>query len=446
MKGTDDLSQTLAQFAAGLSFASAPGPARHAAVRTTLNVVALATAAARRPSVELTLDRHRRLGTPARWSLFGREERAGSFVAPLVNAMAAHVDDYDDTHLPTVVHPGAPIVPAALVAAEHAGASGAETMSGILAGVEVGLRVADGVCPEHLVRGWHPTGTGGHIGAAVAAGRVLGLDPEQMQAALALGVAQAAGLLTVNGTMTKAFHPAKAAADGFEAALLAQQGMTGPATPIESPFGFARATSPKVDLDRMVDDLGARWEIEKNAIKPYACGIVSHAAIDAARTLRDHLAPDEIESIEARVPQIVLDAMGIEDPQDALETKFSVYHCIAVGLLDDAGGPPQFSDERAIAPDVREVRQRVRTVVDPDVPKAAVHLTVTTTDGREFVEEVIHATASTEKPMTDEQLQTKARGLLEPVLGAERATKVIQHAEGLPDADGVAELFAATWW
>lgn len=441
-----EVTDLLAEWATGVSYADADPVVQHAARRTTLNVVALATAAARRTSVELTLDLHRRLGTPSTLSLFGREERAGTFAAPLVNAMAAHVDDYDDTHLPTIVHPGAPIVPAALAAAEARGASGAEAMTGILAGVEVALRVADGICPEHLERGWHPTGTCGHLGAAVAAARVLGLDHDGVRRALSLAASQSAGLLTINGTMTKGFHPAKAAANGYEAALLAEQGLGGPEAAIESPIGLAAATSPKIDLDRMVDDLGSRWEIERNAIKPYACGIVSHAAIDAAIALRDRVRPDQIADIRVRVPEVVVTAMGIEDPADELETKFSVYHCVAVGLVDGAGGPPQFSDERARADDVVAVRRKVQVVVDPAVPVAAVVLTITTTDGREHVEEVLHATASAERPMTDVQLEHKARGLLEPVLGREGATDVLERASTLGDADGVGDLFASTRW
>lgn len=441
---TDAITHTLAEFAATLDIADVSADAHHATVRTLTNGIALAVGAAHHPSVELTLGVQRQLGSQPTLALIGREERLGVFGAPLVNGMAIHVEDYDDTHLRTVVHPAAPILPAVLGAAQLAGASGADAMSGLLAGVEVALRVANGICPEHFDLGWHLTGTAGHIGAAAAASRVLGLDADQTVVALALGATQAAGLTAANGTMTKGFHPGKAAADGLEAALLAQAGLTGPARPIEGRRGFAPVASPKVDLDEMVDALGTRWEMQDNAIKPYACGIVSHAAIDAAIALRERVSPDEIDHLEARIAKVVLEVMGIEDPRDGLQSKFSVHHCVTVGLLDGDGAPPQFSDARAVAPDVVALRGRVRAVIDPDVPKGAVWLCARTTDGREIIEEVRHATASAERPMTDEQLERKVQGLTVPVLGEHGAVDLWRRCAGLGADEDVEALLAAT--
>jgi len=446
MMTDDNISRTLAEFAANLQFAKVPEGARYATRRLLVNTVALATAAARRTSVEMMLRLQQELGSPEMVAVLGRPERLSLFGAPVINGMAAHVDDFDDTHLPTIVHPGAPVVPAVLALAEHRGIDGHETMSAILAGVEVSLRVADAISPGLINRGWHPTATAGHIGAAVACARLLGMNAEEVHRALAFGMAQASGVLTINGTMTKAFHPGKAAANGVETALLIEAGWDAFERPIEGDAGFARITAPTVDFDRMVSDLGVRWETEANAFKPYACGIVSHAAIDAAVALRARIGDAAIDAVDVRVPQIVLDAMGIEDPQDELQTKFSVYHCVAVGLLDGAGGPPEFSDERAVAPDVVDLRRRTRVTIDAEVPVGAAFLTVRTVDGVEHREDVIHATASAERPMTDAELESKVRRLMEPVLGIAGATRVMDLCAGLADADAVDELIAATIW
>jgi len=442
----DHVSRTLSEFAAGLRFSEVPEGARYATRRLLINTVALATAAARRTSVEMVLRLQQELGSPEMVAVLGRPERLSLFGAPVINGMSAHVDDFDDTHLPTIVHPGAPVVPAVLALAEHRGIDGHEVMSAILAGVEVSLRVADAISPGLINRGWHPTATAGHLGSAVACARLLGMDAEQVHRALAIGMTQASGVLTINGTMTKAFHPGKAAANGIEAALLVEAGWEAFDHPIEGEAGLARLMAPTVDFDRMVSDLGIRWETEANAFKPYACGIVSHAAIDAAVALRDRIGGVAIESVDVRVPQIVLDAMGIEDPRDELQTKFSVYHCVAVGLLDGAGGPPEFSDERAVAPDVVDLRQRTKVTIDASVPVGAAFLTVRTADGAEHREDVINATASAERPMTDAELETKVRRLMEPVLGVEGATRVMQLCEQLAGAPSVDELIAATVW
>lgn len=446
MTNGDRVSRTLAAFAADLRFSTAPEGARYATRRLLVNTVSLATAAARRTSVDMMLRLQQELGGAEQVAVLGRPERLSLFAAPVVNGMSAHVDDFDDTHLPTIVHPGAPVVPAVLALAEQRGIDGHEVMSAILAGVEVSLRVADAISPGLINRGWHPTATAGHLGSAVACARLLGMDADHVHRALAIGMAQSSGVLTINGTMTKAFHPGKAAANGIEAALLVEAGWDAFEEPIEGAAGFARITAPTVDFDRMISDLGVRWETEANAFKPYACGIVSHAAIDAAVALRDRIGGADIESVDVRVPQIVLDAMGIEDPKDELQTKFSVYHCVAVGLLDGAGGPPEFSDERAVAPDVVDLRRRTKVTIDAEVPVGAAFLTVRTTSGEEFREDVIHATASAERPMTDAELETKVRRLMEPVLGVDGASRVMQLCEQLDAAPSVIELVAATVW
>lgn len=439
-----ELTRTLAEFALEHRYAEVPATTQAATLRTIRNAVGLAVGAAEHHSVVTTREVAGSLRAEPRLSLLGREQQLGTFSAPLVNAMAMHVEDYDDTHLRTIVHPGAPIVPAALGAAELAGADGGEVCSGVLVGVEAALRVANSICPEHFDLGWHLTGTAGHLGAAVAAGRVLGLTLDQLVAAIGLGVTQAAGFTSANGTMTKALHPGKAAADGLEAALLARRGFTGPAEPLVGRRGFATIASPRLDVAEILGDLGQRWEGELNAIKPYACGIVSHAAIDAAKAVRAQVDAADLDEIEVRIPKVVLEVMGISDPGNALESKFSVRHCVAVGLVDGDGSPREFSDERAVAPDLVAVRDRVTPVIDSSVPKGAAVVRATTGDGREFVEEVIHATASAERPMTDGELAGKFRKLTEPRLGPSGAEHLWSAVEQLPAAPHVGDVVAAS--
>lgn len=433
----------LAELAATCRWPSLPDSAQHAVRRTLLNAVALAVGASRHEAVEHALRTYAKLEPAPAASVLGRPEMLGVTTAPLVNGIAVHVEDFDDTHLPTVVHPGACVVPAVLAAAEHAGADEAATLAGLAAGVEVALRVANGMCPEHFDRGWHVTGTAGHIGAAAGAARVLGLDVAQTVVAVGLGATQASGLTAALGTMTKPFHPGKAAADGVEAALLASAGFSGPAAPIEGRRGFATIASPRADGDVMLRGLGERWELEANAFKPYACGIVSHAAIDAAIDARGELGGEEIAEVVVTVNPVVLDVMGIRDPADGLETKFSVYHCVAVGLVDGAGGTAQFADALARSGEIVAVRDRVRIIVDAEVAKGAARLWARTAGGRELRTEIRHATGSAERPMTDEQLRHKAEGLVAPVLGDDGAGALVAACTGAGDGPDVRRLVAA---
>lgn len=338
--------------------------------------------------------------------------------APLIHGIAMHVEDFDDTHLRTVIHPGAPVVGAALTAAEQAGASGEQLIDAVLAGVEVALRVGIGICPSHFDIGWHITGTAGHLGAAAAAARLLGLDADHAAIALALASVEAAGLTEANGSMTKSLHPGKAAADGLEAALLVRNGFTGPADPIEGPRGLAALTSEETELDVIVDGLGSTWHTADNTFKPYACGIVSHAVIDAGVALRARVPADEIRRVDVRVNPVVIDVMGIADPHNGLQSKFSVFHCFTVGFLRGAAGPQQFSDEEARADDVVRLRRRVHVTTDPTVAKDEAYVTVVLADGQRLQEHVEHATGSLSKPMTDAQLRDKCRLVGRPALGS----------------------------
>lgn len=436
-----NVTRQFAEFVIADGNGSPPSSALKAGIRTFANAVALAAGSSRHPAVETALETVQALGSAPGAGILGRSERISPLWAPLVNGISIHVEDFDDTHLPTVIHPGAPVVPAALAAAELSGASGTEVVEAVTLGVEVALRVGNGICPSHFNRGWHLTGTVGPLGAAVAAGRILQLNVDEMVVAMGLAATQAAGLQKALGTMTKPFHPGKAAANGLEAALLAKKRFTGPAAPIEGRRGFAEVSSPEADYDLMTQGLGETWEVELNTFKPYACGIVSHPVIDGAIALRDRVdAPGQIAEVETTVNPVVLDVMGVEEPQDALQSKFSVYHCFAVGFLDGAAGPSQFSDTRACSPEVVTLRRKVRAVLDPEIGKDEARVRVRTSNGGEIEHHVAHATGSAAVPMTDEQLQDKAQLAVRETLG-ERSVEFVELAFRVSELENVNVLF-----
>ena len=437
------VTRNLAEFVLATGWDDLTPEVRHAARRTAANAIALAAGAAGHPAVE-TAARTLASFAPQRTTpVLGRAVKEGVLDAPLLTGLAAHVEDFDDTHLRTVVHPGAPVVPAALAAAHQVGASGAEVLAAVAVGVETALRVGNGICPEHFDLGWHLTSTVGHLGAAAAAGRVLHLDRDQLVAALGLAATQAAGLTAALGTMTKPFHPGKAASDGVEAALLARRGFTGPVEPIVGRRGFARAASPRVDPDEMLAGLGERWELQDNAFKPYACGIVSHPVIDAAAELREKVALEQVERVEVTVHPVVLEVMGVQDPQDGLQSKFSVYHGFAVGFMDGAGGPTQFGDDRARDPRVVDLRRRVQVTTTREVAKGSAFVTLHRTDGTSEDVMIDHATGSAQRPLTDEQLRAKGALVTEGRLGP-GTERFLDLAFALDDLDDLQALYTAS--
>ena len=439
-----DLSRTMARFAAGVAWDDLPESTRHATRRTVANVVGLAVGAADHPAVRTAAAALSALRVGGSHGVLGRDETTSAAGAALLNGVAMHVEDFDDTHLRTVLHPGAPIVPAALAAAEVMDASGARLLEAVAAGVEVASRVGNGLGPGHFDRGWHVTGTMGHLGAAVAAARVLGLTEDGMLAAVGIAATQAAGHTEQLGSMTKSLHPGKAAADGFQAALLAARGLTAPGRPLEAELGLGALMSPTLDPAEVLADLGERWEIENNAFKPYSCGIVSHPVIDAAVALRGQLGDGaDVESVEVVVRPVVLEVMGVVEPQNGLQSKFSVYHCFAIGVLDGAAGPAQYSDERALAPEVVALRRKVVATTEPDMPKDACRVVVVLRDGRRIVHEIVHATGSVDSPMSDDQLRGKFDLLVRPVLGA-RTDQLWDCAWSLDREASVHELVRAS--
>lgn len=438
-----DITRQLAEFAIGPVPATAPGEVRDVVRRTIVNSVVLGASAGHHGPVRIAWSLARSAGSPPRASVLGTRERTGVLWAPLIHGIAMHVEDFDDTHLQTVIHPGAPVVGAALTAAEQTGASGRQLMDAVLAGVEIALRVGIGMCPSHFDIGWHITGTAGHLGAAAAAARMLGLDGDQATVALALASAEAAGLTEANGSMTKSLHPGKAASDGLEAAMLASQGITGPADPVEGPCGLAALTSQQPRLGDMVDGLGSTWHTMDNTFKPYACGIVSHAVIDAGVLLRARLpSADEISRIDVRVNPVVMDVMGVADPRNGLESKFSVFHCFAVGFLRGTAGPEQFSDMEARAQDVVALRRRVHVTTDATVARDEATVTVLLASGHQLHEHVQHATGSLSRPLTDAQLRDKCRLAGRPVLG-NRIDDLIGLLFGVERLETLQPLFRA---
>ena len=437
---TTDVTARLAAFAAQVHWDDLPESARVAARRTAVNVIALSVGAAESAAADALVGAAGDLGQHGPARILGRPERLAPAWAAWVNGLTAHLEDFDDTYLSCILHPGAPIVPAALAVAELSGADGAELMSGVVAGVEVASRLGDVMSPSIFDRCWHVTSTVGAIGAACAAGRVLKFDVDRMRAAMAIAATQAAAHSGHLGTMGKAFQVGRAASLGVEAALFAEQGLTGAAEPLQGSRGMAVVTADDADWSQ-IDDLGDRWRVELNALKPYSCGIVSHPVIDAGRELRGSgVAPASVARVVLEVHPRVVEVMGIAEPRNGLESKFSFQHCFAVGMIRGAGGPPEFSDEAATDPDIAALRRRVDAQVDPNRAEDSCHMTVTLTNGESIGITVEHATASVARPMSAEFLKDKVIRLVDNIDDPLRLWSVGSRLDQVSD---VSELFNA---
>jgi len=299
------------------------------------------------------------------------------------------------------------------------------------------------VYPWHYDRGYHITGSAGVFGAAAAAGKILGLDEQQMTWALGIAATQSAGLREMFGTMCKAFHPGRAAQNGLTAALLAAKNFTSSEQGLEAPRGFAQVLSENRDFSKLTGGLGETYEVTRNTYKPFPCGIVIHPTIDACIQLRREHSPSgsDIDKVELRVHPLVLELTGKKTPMTGLEGKFSVYHSAAVALLRGVVGQREYSDDVVRDPEVVALRDRVTAVADPGVREEEVFARVVLASGRALEKHVEHVVGSLENPLSDRDLEAKFRGQADSVLSASEAQELLSlcwSVASLPDAASIA--------
>jgi 2-methylcitrate dehydratase PrpD len=415
------------------------------ATRSFLNWLGCTVGGSIHPAIDIAWAAAKPFAGAAQATVLGRGFQTDVLNATLLNGIASHVFDFDDTHLKTIIHPAGPVASGLLALAEMRPMSGREFLHAFILGIEVECRIGNSVYPEHYDRGWHITGTAGVFGAAAAAGKVLGLDAKQMTYALGIAATQSSGLREMFGTMCKPFHPGRAAQNGTYAAFLAKEGFTSSDRGIEAPRGFAHVASTKFDPAEITEGLGARWESALNTYKPFACGIVIHPAIDACVQLRDAhgLTAADVASVDLKVHPLVLELTGKTAPRTGLEGKFSVYHSCAAAIVHGRCGEHEYSDACVADPTIVGLRQKVKAVVQPGIHEHQVDATLTTVDGRVLHLFVENAIGSLGRPLTDAQLDAKLTDLCDPVIGSKGSAALIAAARAVGSAPNLSAVVAA---
>jgi aconitate decarboxylase len=371
---------------------------------------------------------------------------ADAQVAAFINGIASHVDDYDDTHLETIIHPAGPVASALLAVAEAYGpVTGHDFITAFVAGVEAECKLGLSVSPEHYDVGWHITSTVGSIGAAVGVGKLLDLDTTRMQHAIGVAATQVVGMQEFFGSDTKSFHIGRAAQGGMLAALLAKNGYTSSLQALEAKYGWLHVVSTRENATAYFDQLGDIWEIEKNTFKPFPCGIVMHPVIDGAIQISSEatskgLNVKDIKTIELRVNPEVLILTGKTTPQTGLEGKFSIYHAAAIGLLYGEATPSQFTDDVVKNSTVISMREKVNVTEDESVPKAAAYVSVGFSNGQTLEKHIEHAKGSIENPLTDDELKTKFMEQVSLAIGDKRAQAAYDAFLSVQNMEDVAKI------
>jgi len=441
----------LAEFVAKSRLEDCPEAAFEAGRRAILDCLGVMLAGSVEPAARILQRVAQAEGGLPLATVVGTGRRTGAVWAALCNGTAAHALDYDDTNFALMGHPSAPVLAAALAAGELTLSDGRAVLHAFLLGFEVETTLAEVINPAHYEHGWHATCTLGTLGAAAAAARLLGLDATQARHALAVAASQSSGLKENFGTMTKPFHAGHAARSGVLSALMAREGWTASEHAIEGPQGFFAVLGAGKRALEPLATLGAPWKITTTgvAVKPYPSCACTHSIIDGALELHrvQGVRADDVQEltvgVAAGVPRILIHSR----PRTGLEAKFSAEFSAAAALTEGRVGMATFQDDRAQDPAIRRLMERVRVVVDPEIPGDRerhmwTRLTVRFRDGRQASIGPRPVPGHPENPLTREALREKFRECAGLVLPADRVDSVRQIVESLETCPDLRSLTA----
>lgn len=456
--------QEFAAFAASVTETGLPDELRADVTRRTLDFLGNSIAALPEPPARIASDVARSWGGNGAATALGIVDPMPTPSAALVNGTLGHSLDFDDTHLPSVLHPSAAVLPAALATAEQVGATGTAFLDAAGVGTELACRLGMAGYDTSLgnsvffERGLHATAICGAIGAAVAAGMLHRLDSDALTSVVGIAASMGAGLIEANrtGGTIKRVHCGWAAHAGVAAADLARFGLTGPPTVLEGRFGFFRAyCGDAFDIEQVTRDLGTRWEVPGIFFKPYPCNHFTHAGVDAALGIRERgVAPENIRALTLGVPTPVLrtiaePAQEKAHPRSGYHAAFSGPYTVATALLG-GGGLGVFHEDftdAAVADQRRlDLAAKVTCVSDTQATESFPNqfpavLTAELADGTTVSERVTHNRGGPDRPLTGTELTTKFNLNAQRVISAGAAQRVAEQVWSLAES-GLAPLTA----
>jgi 2-methylcitrate dehydratase PrpD len=389
--------------------------------------------------------------------------KTGSASAALVNGTSGHALDWDDTQLATsadrifglLTHPTVPPLVATLAVGEPRKISGARFLEAFLTGFEVECKIAEAIHPNHYKKGFHSSGTIGTFGAAVAAGKLLGLDAAQTAHMLAIAASSASGIRVNFGSMTKPLHVGRAAQNGVTAAELAARGFTGGKDALDPPWGFFQTFGHGEGYDpaRIIPLLGKPHTIVSPgvSIKPYPCGVLGHPTMDAMRRLvtKHDVQPEEIEVIRVRAGSNILNPLRYEIATNELEAKFCPAFMVSAIALRRKAGIHEFNDEFVQSAPVQALMRKVERILDSRIEakgfeKIRSTVEVDLVDGRKLVE---HADeryrGGPDLPFTRDELYEKWSDCASLALPQSQVDEVFELVDGLEKLADVTTLVRA---
>lgn len=410
----------LAGWAANFRLQDAPDEVVQRMKALVLDLLRVCAVGARLPWSKAARKLQLELGGRGESSVLLSGERLDPARAAFVNGAYAHACDLDDTHVGSMHHPGASVLPAVLAIAERDDLDGRAVLEAAICGYEASLRIGLATQPHMFQRGFMATPTCGTLGAALAVAKLLKFSAEDMQGAIGAASSYAGGLAQFyhSGSFIKRINGGRGAESGVMAALLTKEGIWGPRDILEGESGFFRAFAEKFDPAKVTGDLGRGYRMMEVSTKVHAGAGRLQATVDAGLALghAHRLVPEQIDDVEVGIPKVVAGKLTHGDPPDLQSAQLSIPFSLAMALALGRTRGPQAGMRRAdyetalTSLEVRALSERVRCVVDPEIEKGTnteevpTRVTIELADGRTFVERIAHPRGSPHRRMTWEEL------------------------------------------
>jgi 2-methylcitrate dehydratase PrpD len=454
--GKETISEKIAELSVNLRYDELPQAARTKAANLILDLlgsmIASKEIASSRIAAELALE----LDGPEESTVIGYDRKVAAPHAAFANAIQGYAFDFTDDHNESNSHLSAATIPASLALGEKLGASGEEMVEAVALGTEVVARLGSAFLGKTYYQGFHPTSTCGTFGATVAAAKLLKLDVQQTVHSLGIAGSQVGGLMAWNtsGSYTKRLQAGHPAMVGIISAMMAQKGFDGPPAIFEGEDGFLQAYSYNREYDTswITDGLGETWHFVRTSIKVYPCCRYSAGHLDACLDVANRYRPDpkKIERVLIRSSDYTIRLLARPrktDPQNVVDTQFSMPWQAAIALIDGKIDVDTFTEANIHRPDVRRLMERVEWMVDEEFERRypehySCAVTVTMKDGTRYTSEVEDPKGDWRNPVMQEELEAKFTNLVaRQIKDRERIRRIVELVTGIDKVDDVGKLF-----
>jgi 2-methylcitrate dehydratase PrpD len=445
-----DVTRRLAEFAVETRYRDFPAEVVEKGKERILDTLGCMIGGCREALAPLMVKYAEEAGGRSEATIVGFGHKTGVANAALVNGTLGHALDFDDTQISFSGHPSTVILPAALSLGEKLNLSGKVVLEAFMVGFEVACKIGRGVNPRLYRNGWHATSVIGTLGAAIAGGKVLGLDADKMASALGLAASQSCGLKENFGTMTKPFHAGRAAQSGVISALLARHGFTASQQILGAKRGFCAMFAGEYDLDGMVENLGNPYDIISPGVhtKPYPSCLMTHPIIDATLSLAEshNIQPEDVDWVVCEIAPLASEALIHPNPQTGLQAKFSAQYVVTAALFNRKVSLEHFMDEKLQDLKTQALIKRVKISVHPELesPLTPAKVRMKLKNGLEVAQRVDIATGNPEKPMSLDQMIAKYKNCVESMMSVRKADETIDRILHFEEVRDVSKLIALT--